>query len=382
MRAAQQPSERLPFVAPLLPAEEAWNVSFPSAPSAQGTLDGFRVYIPLQSGELVAVNRETGVNEWSVMLPSSWPPVVGDGVLYAAGNREVGAVKATTGDIVWRASLDGETMAAPVLQGETLFLLTMPDQLRAVRTSDGSEIWQRTIGTLSTSATMTADAEAVYVSSGSHVTRLASSDGRLEWDRQLSGVLSPLVVAGDRVFVGSTDNFFYTLEAGTGRLAWRPWRAGGDVVGAAADERFVYVASLDNLLRAFRRGNGNQVWKRALSTRTKAPPSTFGGIVIVSGNDPTLSTFNASTGAPIGKFSISGDLQGVPLIDPALEPFRVAMVAVTRDGRAIGLRATGMMFRELPVSALRVLPGKPLSREPLAPPAAQMPPSEGSGSPR
>ena len=381
MSSAQQPNSREPLVSPLLPAEEAWSISFPSAPSAQGTLDGLRVYIPLQSGELVAVNRETGSSEWSVMLPTSWPPVVGSGVLYAAGDREVGAVNAATGEIVWRVSLEAETMAAPVLQGERLFVVTMPDQVRAVRTSDGSKLWQRTIGTLSKSAAMIADGDAVYVSSGSHITRLASSDGQLDWDRELSGVLGPLALSGDRVFVGSTDNSLYALETGSGRLAWRPWRAGGDVVGAAADERFVYMASLDNLLRAFRRGNGNQVWKRALSTRTKAPPSTFGGIVIVSGNDPTLSTFNAATGAPIGKFSISGDLQGVPLIDPSLEPFRVAMVAVTRDGRAIGLRPTGMMFRELPGSALQVLPGKPLSRESLAPPG-RTPQSEGSDSPR
>ena len=83
----------------------------------------------------------------------------------------------------------------------------------------------------------------------------------------------------------------------------------------------VYVASLDNLLRALRRGSGNQVWKRNLSTRTIAPPSTFGGIVLVSGNNPTLSTFNATTGEPIASFSLAADLQGVPLVDTTLEPF-------------------------------------------------------------
>ena len=108
------------------------------------------------------------------------------------------------------------------------------------------------------------------------------------------------------------------------------------MVGAAANDRFVYVASLDNLLRALRRGSGNQVWKRDLSTRTIAPPSTFGGIVLVTGNDPTLSTFDADSGAPIAKFSVAADLQGVPLVDSTLEPFRVAMVVVTRDARRLG----------------------------------------------
>jgi outer membrane protein assembly factor BamB len=190
----------------------------------------------------------------------------------------------------------------------------------------------------------------------------------MEWERELSGVLGRPTLAGDRLFVGSTDNHLYALDAASGRLAWPRWRAGGDVVGAAADDRLVFVASLDNLLRALRRGSGNQVWKRDLATRTIAPPSTFGGIVLVTGNSPTLSTFNALTGDPIGSFSVAADLQGVPLVDANPKPFRVAMIVVTRDARAIGLRPTGMMFREPPLTPLPALPGRSLNREPLTVP--------------
>ena len=183
------------------------------------------------------------------------------------------------------------------------------------------------------------------------------------------------VVDGDRVFVGSTDNYLYALDVRDGTLAWR-YAAGGDVVGAAADDRFVYFAALDNLLRALRRGSGNQVWKRASRPGRLRRPSTFGGIVLVTGNSPTLSTFNATTGLPIANFTMPADLQGMPLVDPTLEPFRVAVIAVTRDARAIGLRPAGMMFRELPVVPLQSLPGRPLNREPLSTPNSQLPNSQ------
>ncbi len=189
----------------------------------------------------------------------------------------------------------------------------------------------------------------------------------------MSGTLSPAAVVGDRLFVGSTNNYFYALDTRTGRLLWR-YQLGGDVVGAAADERFVYVASHDNMLRALRQGSGNQVWKRSLTTRTTAPPSTFGGIVLVSGNNPTLSTFNATTGDPIDKLALAADLQGVPLVDSTLKPFEVAIVTITRDARAIGLRPTLMMFRELPVTPLQALPGRLLNREPFQLPTLQADP--------
>ena len=333
-------------------------------------MDLERVYVPLQSGQLVAINRETGATEWSAELMSSWPPMIGDGVLYTASATEVIALRAATGDLLWRITLDAEQMVAPALSEASIVVLLKPDQLRALRLSDGSELWRQTMPAPLASPSMSSDASGIVIASGNRIGRFAADDGHLEWNRELGGALSSPAISGDRVFVGSTDNYLYALDTSTGRVLWR-YGAGGDVVGAAADDRMVYFAALDNLLRALRRGSGNQVWKRDLSTRTIAPPSAFGGIVVVSGNNPALAAFNAATGAPLNKFELSGDVQGVPLVDATLVPFRVAMVVITRDGRAIGLRPTRMMFREQPLLPLQSLPGRPLNREPFTLPHAQ-----------
>jgi hypothetical protein len=151
---------------------------------------------------------------------------------------------------------------------------------------------------------------------------------------------------------------------------------GGDVIGAAVDEAGVYYVGLDNLLRALN-GNGNQRWKQALTTRPTAPPVAFDGIVVAFGVSPAMTAFDAKTHAPLGSYvapnapgaSVPPVLKGPPLIDPVLHPFRVAAVVITADGRAIGLRPTGMMFREPPAVPFTALPGKPLTREasPLQP---------------
>jgi hypothetical protein len=188
------------------------------------------------------------------------------------------------------------------------------------------------------------------------------------------------------VFVGSTVNAFYGINAETGRDEWH-WGGdmiGGDVIGAAVAEDVTYFASLDNLLRAVNRGNGNQRWKQPTPTRPIAPPMAFGGVVAVFGVSPAIATFNARTGAAIGTYAIptaSGATtapppKGPPLIDPEMRPFRVAFVVVTADGRAIGLRPTGLMFRESPAAPLAELPGKLLQRE--RPPAALAKPTNAS----
>jgi hypothetical protein len=76
-----------------------------------------------------------------------------------------------------------------------------------------------------------------------------------------------------------------------------------------------------------------------------------------------VATFNMKTGAPIGTFSAPSLLQGRPLVDATPAPFAVSVVALTRDGRALGLRPAEMMFREQPVQPLAALPGRALQKE-------------------
>jgi hypothetical protein len=96
------------------------------------------------------------------------------------------------------------------------------------------------------------------------------------------------------------------------------------------------------------------------------------------GLNPALTVFVGKTGVLMGTYVVQNPggapqtLLGPPLIDPALTPFKVTIVAITRDGLVEGLRAAGLMFREPPVTAFGTtfpaLPGRPVMREPLRSP--------------
>ena len=51
------------------------------------------------------------------------------------------------------------------------------------------------------------------------------------------------------------------------------------------------------------------------------------------------------------------------MVDPTPAPFAVSITVVMRDGRAMGLRPEGTMFREKPVTPLTALPGRLLQKE-------------------
>jgi outer membrane protein assembly factor BamB len=358
----QRPKKPDPLITPVLPAEEAWQVALSFPASAPAAMDELRAYIPLDGEHFAAIDRETGATVWTVDVESAWPPLVHDGVIYIAASDELHALDAATGNRLWRVLLPRGAMAPMAMTPAGLIVLSAPDSVLAFKTSDGSLLWARSLGGRSGRVSMAVSATDVYVSLVDRLVRIAVTDGAIRWDRMLPGEIASAAVARDRVFAGSTSNEIYALDPERGRLAWR-FRFGGDVVGIAATSDLVFVVSLDNLVRALNRSNGNQIWKRPLTTRPVAAPQVFDGVVAVAGAD-SVATFNSKTGVPIGTFDAPSLLRGPPLVDGTPEPFAVSILAVTRDGRAIGLRPVEMMFREKVVEPFAVLPGRPLQKEP------------------
>ena len=351
-----------PAPVPLLPAERAWILNLPIMPSAPGAMDQDRIYIPLRQDLLIALNRETGLLDWTRMIDIASPVVVGNASLFAVSRSVIRALDAATGEDLWSVPLDTTVTAPLVWDSGWLIAIVEPGEVLAFRAADGAFMWRRSVGAPSPHPAVPAGESALYFSlADGRLVALGLERGEPLWEQKLPGTLSEPAVARDRVFVGSTDNFFYAFDADNGSPAWK-WRSGGDVIGAAADGDVVYFASLDNIIRAVNRGNGNQRWQKSTGTRPVLPPRAFGGIVVLPGLTPAVTVFVGETGAVMGTYA-ADTLVGAPLVDAVLKPVRVALVTITREGVVEALRPIGMMFREAALVPVTTMPGRALARE-------------------
>ena len=361
----QHPNRLPPQPVPLLPAEQAWLVTLPAPPSAGGVMDADRVYVPLQNEQVVALDRETGETRWMRGIETAWPPVLGAGRVYIAASDELHALDPETGATIWRVPMPQPLLAPQTFDSGWLLGVHERGDVIALRAADGREIWRRRVGNgdAPMAGPVPGERDAFYLTlDDGTVVALSLVDGRILWQQQIPGRPSPPAWAPGRIYVGSTDNYFYAFDSEDGKPEWK-WRSGGDVIGAAADDEFVYVASLDNIIRALNRGNGNQRWRKDTGTRPLGPPVAVGRLAIAPGVMPMLSAFDARTGAPAGTYVAPGDLQGRPLLDPDPKPFTVTAVLVLRHGQVVGLNSVGLLFREQAVTPLPALPGLPLPRE-------------------
>jgi outer membrane protein assembly factor BamB len=172
------------------------------------------------------------------------------------------------------------------------------------------------------------------------VYQASAPDGlSLKWSFQTpEAIVSSPTVFGGAVYFGSSDNFLYALDAGTGKLRWR-FDAHGNVGSSpAVSDGLVFAVSLDGNLYAVDAGTGVKKWAFATLGERRhtaagmdyAAPSTevmpdpwdlflssptvAAGVVYFGSGDTFVYAVEAATGKLLWKFKTSGVVHASPSV--------------------------------------------------------------------
>jgi outer membrane protein assembly factor BamB len=141
------------------------------------------------------------------------------------------------------------------------------------------------------------------------------ADLDLDWTFPTGNVVgsTPAVVRGI-LYVGSSDDNIYAINATTGAQLWK-YQTGGPVYSSpAVANGVVYAGSGDDNLYAINATTGALVW----SVQTLAPifssPAVANGVVYVGSTDDNFYAYNASTGALLWAAHTGGQIVGDPAV--------------------------------------------------------------------
>jgi outer membrane protein assembly factor BamB len=108
-------------------------------------------------------------------------------------------------------------------------------------------------------------------------------------------VYSSPAVANGVVYVGSSDEYLYAFDAGTGAKLWN-FRTGSGIESApAVANGVVYVGSFDNNVYALHAGTGAKLWSFATPNSVYSSPAVANGVVY-AGSLPSLYAFDLAGG--------------------------------------------------------------------------------------
>src|SRR5262249_45297927 len=186
------------------------------------------VYFACDNGYLFRLDRTTGKEVWRYDLgdsraPRTPPspqiddydfrapaPLLSDGVIYiGAGDGGLHAVKADTGERVWRLQSTGSIRTTAALSGDRVLFSTMGGLVVAVDRTTGATAWSHKVDAIYTSAPAVQGNVVVIGHRESKLEGLDAASGSPLWKQSYWGswIESTAVFRDGRGYIGSGDLF-------------------------------------------------------------------------------------------------------------------------------------------------------------------------------
>jgi len=254
------------------------------------------------SGRLYALDPATGATRWeyelgagilgtpnAAQVSNDWRVVVlsqPDGVLHC--------VSLASGHAVWKSEKTGRCDGSPAVGGGRIVYGNCNADLYAFSVEDGGRQAQIPLG----SDCQVAGGVAVLgdrAFSGSRCGRVFCADldnQRIVWSNAVASgeLFGTPAVSADAVVVGAGDGNVLALARDTGELKWKH-AAGGPVKSAVVAAEQVVVSAGGKLL-LLSLAAGDELWSAAVSDSVTSP-AVAAGLILVGGDDGTLTAFGA-----------------------------------------------------------------------------------------
>jgi outer membrane protein assembly factor BamB len=279
---------------------------------------GPHVYVAADSGFLYKLDRRSGKERWRVRIDGGSEPrippnepksrwdrygssVAGDGqrVFYASRDKNLYALDAETGRERWRVAAGDMMTATPALYEDTVIYAAFDGKVRAVSATDGEPRWTYD-AKLAVPGDVVVAGDRVLVGSRSYdLIALDAATGKELWKRYywFSWIESPPVVFDGVIYTGSSDaTNVYAIDLVDGSLRWKTAVPGWSWQRTAVNERWVIAGTA---------GAGEYPGRRAGSL--VALDRATGAIRWLHLEPPSKATIEAKKGWGFGASPVIGD---------------------------------------------------------------------------
>ena len=297
-----------------------WSVTGSSLIEFPPVICGRALFMEKNNGALYKISRLTGDVKWRKKLGylAASSPACAYGKVFTVvlargkgiGGGRIQARSAQSGKVIWSRDLPSRAESSPLVDKGRVYFGSENGTVYALRASDGAVRWTYKAGGAVKGALALDRGRLIFGDYGGKVQAIRQRDGSRIWQTSSAGSFgragrfySTPAVAYGRVYIGSLDNFVYSLSAATGKLAWRH-KTGGYVYSSPAVGNppgagpSVYVGSYDGKLYSFDARSGNVRWTHQAGGKISGAPVIIGDLVFYS----VISTkSSAAVGVSTGK---------------------------------------------------------------------------------
>ncbi len=282
----------------------------------------------------------------------------GDTVYATTGFGEILALNATDGNVRWRKLFANPLRAAPTINSDRVYVVSIDNQLQTLDARTGAALWHH--NGIAESATLmgasnpaVVDDNIVVAYSSGEIFNLRAENGRSSWSYGLTmptqvGALPAIadirglpIIDKGRVYAISHSGRMASIDLRTGDRVWENDIGGINTPAISGDT--IFVLSNDGQLIAVTRDSGQVLWVQELQQREDpddhdsdpvywAGPVVGGGKLWLTNSMGELASFSVLDGSPLSHIDI-----GAPSFIPPVIADNVIYV-VTDNGHLVALR--------------------------------------------
>ena len=330
-----------------VPRTVKWIYDASGTLSASPAVSGDRIYLTVDDGRTVALDRQTAqvVWEYSAGQPSNSTPVVaGDLVILAYRPGLVVGLDHATGEKRWEKDLGYTITSPPVVAGGSVYLGAGDNKLHVLDTATGEERWTFATENWIMSPVAYADGTVVVAPQDNLFYILDTNTGRqrLFYDTGRQRLGGGPTIQGDRIFISSDGGWVWAIDRRASSyplertifkiklnlyvwqvISKRPvqrgsiWskRVGGEIrelLAVAHDT--VYGATRQGKVFARDIATGNHRWSTKLGTVISTAPTVAGNTVLVGTKKGVVFGLSAATGEILWEFDAGHEVTGSPIV--------------------------------------------------------------------
>ena len=130
----------------LFPVQPLWSLALNNQITVPPAFDGAIGYFAIEGSRIAAYNLAAGTQRWIIDASPDVEPTAGDGLLFMHHAGQLTARRSEDGSIAWQLPVAAELAAPAVVDNGWLIAATKGREILALRAADGAIVWRRTIG--------------------------------------------------------------------------------------------------------------------------------------------------------------------------------------------------------------------------------------------
>lgn len=273
-----------------------WQADLGAEADATPAVDANLVYVQTWGRQVLALARDDGSVRWRFAYAPSLADDhrqggllrVNDLLLVPAWNGTLYALDAASGRLRWQYGTAGPLRAAPLLDGDRIYLAAGDGSLSALGLS-GALLWSRSLAAPLLASPALSDFGPVVVDREGTLIGF-DRDGAERWRRPLAEACfyGAPVVAGEAIYLATAGGALWKLDAESGAVVWRRPLTMASYATPLIEDGRVFIGDNSGRLSVIGADSGDLLGSFPIQGAIQAQPVRFGGRLLFGGRDAGL----------------------------------------------------------------------------------------------